>query len=101
MRLRSKEQVVRSGELYGIREIKLRLGLSDSAWRELVRGGLPLVRWGKRIWAIGHQVIHFFERGLEHAKSESESRECGGPGAGTALELPEGAPDQATSGGNG
>ena len=58
------EGVVREGELYTVRQLKVRLGLSDSAWRAMRQRGLPHHLIGKRVFVSGREVIAFVERGL-------------------------------------
>lgn len=53
--------VIRSGELYTLVAFKAALGLSDAAYRALVREGLPVIRRGKRAFLLGSQVIAFME----------------------------------------
>ncbi len=78
----SKENVVggviSGDELYTIRQIKVRLGLTDSAMRSLRGAGLPIIRFGKRGYASGRQVIEFFE-GLLSDGNESQGHPTFGP----------------------
>lgn len=64
--------VVSAHDLYTLRQVAQRLGLTDSALRELRRRGLPVIRTGKRGFISGRQLIEFFE-GLVNA-NESQSR---------------------------
>jgi len=54
--------VINANEMYTLTQIKLRLGLTASAMRNLRRLGFPLIRIGKRAYASGKNVIAFFER---------------------------------------
>ena len=57
-------------ELYTLREVQKRLGLTESALRSLRNAGLPIIRFGKRGFASGRQVIEF----LEGIDSDSQSQ---------------------------
>lgn len=70
--------VISRWELYTIKQIKLRLGVTDSAWRSLVRSGFPVIRTGKRGYVSGGQVIEFFE-GLSQDGNASQGNQEGGP----------------------
>jgi len=48
-------------ELYTIRQLKQRLGISDSSIRELRKMGLPVIRIGRTAYISGRQVILFLE----------------------------------------
>lgn len=68
------EGVIRNGELYTLRQARARLGLTDSALRSLRRAGMPVIRFGKRAYVSGGEVIRFFEGLKDHAE-QSESCE--------------------------
>ena len=63
--------VINSGELYTIVQLKVRLGLTDSALRKLRRRGLPVIRTGKRAFVSGRKVIEFLE-GIEQWRRKSK-----------------------------
>jgi hypothetical protein len=93
------EGVVRVDELYTIERAKRLLGLTDSAMRALRMAGLPVIRFGKRAFVSGRQLILFFET-MSDGTGESESGlpESEGPTC-LAMERPrDGSVDGAGSG---
>ena len=66
------EGVIRRDELYTIERVKRLLGLTDSAMRSLRIEGLPVIRFGKRAFVSGCQMIDFLE-GLNHGASKGQS----------------------------
>jgi len=56
------EGVVARSELYTLERVKSLLGLTQSAMRSLRHAGLPVIRFGKRAFVSGAQLIDFFER---------------------------------------
>lgn len=76
--------VVSGGELYTLSQIKVRLGVSDAAMRQLRRKGLPIIRVGRRGYASGKQVIEFFERLLNDGQSMGDGHRPNGTGAAVA-----------------
>jgi hypothetical protein len=49
--------VIRAGELYTLTELKRRMGLGDSGWRELRDRGLQSVLIGKKTCVLGADVL--------------------------------------------
>lgn len=55
----TREQVIRSGELYTLAEAKLRLGVSNWAWRSFGKR-LRTVRVGRRRYVTGDDILALF-----------------------------------------
>lgn len=64
--------VISHGELYTLSEFKRRLGLTDTAMRELRRKGFVVLRVGKRAFVNGFLAIAFLSKEwVETDESES------------------------------
>lgn len=66
--------VIRTGELYTLSAFKQCLCLTDSAFRALRIAGLPVIRFGKRVYVSGRQAIKFLEQLKDGRASSGESR---------------------------
>ena len=64
--------VISHDELYTLKEFKKRMGLTDTAMRELRRKGFKVFRIGKRAFVLGVAAMSFFAKEwVEEDESES------------------------------
>ena len=55
------EEGVKAGELYTLRQFMRRMGIAEAGMRQLKRAGLPVQKFGKRVYVSGTKVVAFFE----------------------------------------
>lgn len=77
-RPRRAPAVVRSGEVYSLAELRRRLGWAEHSVRKARVAGLRLVVFGRQKFALGSDVLKFFERLAERQQAETDSRSIGG-----------------------
>jgi hypothetical protein len=72
---RRSPAVVRAGEVYSLAELRRRLGWQDHAVRQARVKGLRLVSFGHAKYALGSDVLKFFERlgDQQQAKTDLQS----------------------------
>ena len=78
--------VISHHELYTLSEFKSRMGLTDTAMRELRRKGFSVLRVGKRAFVYGFAAIAFFAQDWMD-EDESESGQDPGEVSGDALDV--------------
>ena len=71
--------VINQADLYTVQTFKLRLGLTESAWRALRDRGLPVIRIGKRAYVSGRDAVAFLKACHVH-QSEDHQAPTGQPG---------------------
>ena len=71
--------VIRTGELYSLAELRRRLGWAEHAVRQARIAGLRLVVFGRAKYALGSDVLKFFERLAERQAGDGPSDGEGGP----------------------
>lgn len=54
--------VIRSDEVYTVREFKLRAGLGDFSYREIRAAGLRVRKVGRKLYVIGRDFLAFLDR---------------------------------------
>ena len=78
--------VISHHELYTLSEFKSRMGLTDTAMRELRRKGFSVLRVGKRAFVLGVAAIAFFAKDWVE-EDESESGQYPGEVSSDALDV--------------
>jgi len=53
---------IRADEVMPAELFRPRMGISDKAWREMLRRGLRAVQVGKRQYVLGQDALAFFRR---------------------------------------
>ena len=62
--------VINKTDLYTVNAFRLRLNLTDSAWRALRDRGLPVIRVGKRAFVSGRDAVAFLQDCTNDNQSE-------------------------------
>jgi hypothetical protein len=53
--------IINTNDLYTVKAFRLRLSLTESAWRSMRDRGLPVIRVGKRAFISGRDAVAFLE----------------------------------------
>lgn len=64
---------ISASELYTRDSIIRRLGIGNATFRNLRDAGLPIIRFGSRVYLSGRQVIQFLERFAGSSSNTGES----------------------------